>query len=319
LQLTKLQIPKEFFPEQNDKSKVIIIKAPAIICIYGVNTDNYDHTNLTIKFLNTISDVTLKQNGRLHIDFSKTTRITAAASVLIFAEITRVQLFTNISDAITFNLPKDKECARLFRTSGLFKAIMPGTSRKMAKLFDEDHTYQTGTDPNKFLISTQMNLFKSGLELSKPEAKLISVGIQEAMLNVIHHAYCNYADQHSGIGSRWWQLINCDTKQKNVTFIICDKGISIPLTISEQTQNHMSHADAIEFAFREGVTRFIGTTRGKGSQDIIDAAKIKDNSTLLVMSGKGVYFIDGVTNKKLKSELPYPINGTLIEWSIPYE
>ncbi|MCS6153651.1 ATP-binding protein [Shewanella baltica] len=318
MNFAKLVAPIEFNPTELENG-ILQIQAPVEMCLYSILEGNIEVARSTLNFLSTIADVTLLQHGYLHLDFSLVTKITAAASVLIFAEITRAQLATNQSDVITFSLPKSLEQAKLFKASGLYKAIMPGTSRKLIKLFDDNHSYQSGVDPNKFLVSTLLNLHNNGLELTTPEAKLISKGIQEAMLNVIHHAYFENQDQRLGIGSRWWQLVHCDPREKRVTFIIYDKGASIPSTIRPSSSVNLSDADAIEYAYTKGVTRLVGTTRGKGSEDIKDAAKVKDKSTLIVMSGRGMYFIDNGSGNGLKSPLPHNINGTLIEWSIPYE
>ncbi|BCV49592.1 hypothetical protein [Shewanella algae] len=310
--------PREFNPKQRDDG-VLQLEAPPEMCVYSIFHRDSEIARRTLNFLNTVGELTLIHGLRLHLDFSNVINITAAASVLIFAEISRAQLITDQSNIITFSLPKSEEQEKLFKATGLYKAIMPGTSRKLVKLFDEDHAYQSGIDPNKFLVSTLLHLHRDGLELSKPEARIISKGIQEAMLNVIHHAYLNESDPKSGIGRRWWQFVHCDSEEKRVSFIIYDKGISIPKTIKNVMIGTHSDADAVEYAFRKGVTRLTGTTRGKGSQDIKDAAKVKDRSTLLVMSGKGIYFIDNEKDAKIKDELPYEINGTMIEWSIPYE
>tara|TARA_R110001583_G_scaffold52051_2_gene161893 strand:- start:213 stop:1169 length:957 start_codon:yes stop_codon:yes gene_type:complete len=313
-----LYAPYSLKPKQHSEGR-LQITSPNELCIYFTNKSFPSSAKRTINFINALSDITLKQGGKVHIDFSSLHSLTASASVLLFAEITRIQLVTDIVDVITFTWPMDEDFTKLLKTSGLYKAIIPGTHRKIVKLFDDDHPYQSGIDPNKFLISTLLSLHKNGLELSKPEAKVISKGIQEAMLNVIHHAYLDFEDQQAGIGSRWWQLSHCDTVKKVVTFIIYDKGASIPATISDLLNTPCTDADAIEYAFTKGITRLLGTTRGKGSQDIKDAAKVKDSSTLLVMSGKGVYLLDNNNGSKIKSELPHAINGTMIEWSIPYE
>lgn len=314
----KASAPIEFNPKQRPDG-VLQLEAPREMCIYSIFHLDNEIARSTLNFLNTIGELTLIHGFKLHLDFSYVANVTAAASVLIFAEISRAQLLTNQSDVITFTLPKSEVQAKLFKSSGLYKAIMPGTSRKLVKLFDDDHAYQSGVDPNKFLASTLMHLYKGGLELSRPESKVVSKGIQEAMLNVIHHAYLNQTDPESGIGKRWWQYVHYDSEEQRVNFIIYDKGESIPKTIKNALFGNHSDADAIEYAFRKGVTRLTGTTRGKGSQDIKDAAKVKDRSTLLVMSGKGIYFIDNEKDDKIKAELPYEINGTMIEWSIPYE
>ncbi|WP_372941752.1 hypothetical protein [Shewanella sp.] len=313
-----ITVPREFNPIKKGDD-TIQIESPSELCIYSLFKPDHEVTKTTINFFNTIAKLTLVDGVKVHIDFSKLERLTAAASVMIFAEISRAQLITECSDVVSFTLPSSEESSKLFRTCGLYKAIMPGTHRKIIKLFEDDHAYQSGVDPNKFLISTLLHLHREGLELTKPEVRVISKGIQEAMLNVQHHAYINEQNPQSGIGKRWWHYVHCDTEKKRVNFIIYDKGASIPKTIQNVMLGRHPDSEAIEHAFKKGITRLTGTTRGKGSQDIKEAAKIKDKSSLLVMSGKGILFIDNDKEDKIKDNLPCEVNGTLIEWSIPYE
>ncbi|MCU7974904.1 hypothetical protein L5M43_06375 [Shewanella sp. SW36] len=297
------------------------IDSPQQLCIYLIGPDTVEKVRKTLNFFATISKICLVRREKLHIDFSNLQNFTAAASVLLFSEITRAQLVTEIADVVTFTLPKTPDVLKLFRGFGLYKAIMPGGNRKLINLFDDDHPYQSGTDPNKFLISTILNLKNQGLELSNPETRIIHRGIQEAMLNVIHHAYEHETDVSSGIGSRWWQLSFCKHDSKSVAFIIYDKGISIPESIAGKLPvNITTDAEAIEFAFQKGVTRYTDKpTRGKGSEDIKDVTTVKDNSKLLVYSGNGMYYINRERGDTRKLSLPASINGTMIEWLIPYE
>ncbi|QYJ72427.1 hypothetical protein K0H59_05050 [Shewanella sp. FJAT-51649] len=297
------------------------IESPQHLCVYLINQSSIDTVKKTLNFFTIISNVCLVKGRELHIDFSKLQFFSAAASVLLFAEITRVQLVTNNHDVITFTLPESGPVLRLFRNSGLNKAISAGADRKLNSLFNDNNPYQSGKDPNKFLIPAIMHLNDQGLEWSRPQSRIISKGIQEAMLNVLHHAYENIPDNKSGIGQRWWQLSLLDKEEKTVTFIIYDKGMSIPKSIAEKLPANIStDAEAIEFAFQKGVTRCINEpTRGKGSEDIKDVTTVKDNSKLLVYSGNGMYYIDREGGETLKLTLPANINGTMIEWLIPYE
>ncbi len=315
-----VHLARQFEPV-TDKGRVKI-NSPKILCVYILESDksSEEKAKLTLNFFSIITDICLKQGVRLHLDFTRLQRITASAALMLFSEISRIQLVTDTPDVITFTEPSEPACKQVFRKTGLYRAIMPGTYRKLVGLFDEDQPFQSGDDPNKFLISSLLALNKQGLELSKPEVKVVSKGIQEAMLNVMHHAYANEEKPNSGIGTRWWQLCLCNPSKKEISFIIYDKGSSIPISIRDRLAPDATDADCIEFAFRKGVSRFSDRPeRGKGSEDIRQVATVRVNSSLLVMSGQGMYYVNSTLVDVVKLAVPLSVGGTLVEWSIPYE
>ncbi|MDN2661819.1 hypothetical protein OW492_00340 [Psychromonas sp. 14N.309.X.WAT.B.A12] len=290
------------------------LTAPQTLCIYS------DEIVETLNYLTIIGDFTINKNQPLHLDFSELENLTAAASVMLFAEITRAQLATNKHDIITLSLPVNKIQRKRFTSSGLFKAIKPGGESKLKGLIKSKNTYQSGTDPNKFSLIVLEQIKTSGINLTAPQKKIFSRGVQEAMLNVIHHAYDdNHIDPLTGIGRRWWHAISVNKEKNLIAFIIYDKGQGIPKSITSTTSLPLfNHGECIKHVLPKGITRFRDQPeRGKGTHDILQINEIEDNSMIVIYSDHGRYIEDKKTGDSLCHHMKCSVHGTLIEWQLP--
>lgn len=296
------------------KNGRIHLTAPADFCIY--QQDRAD----VLKYLSIIGTFTIEEEKPLHLDFSEIETMGAAVSVMLFAEITRAQLSTGISNIITYTLPRNIDIRKQFTKTGLLRAIKQGGQKKIDELFKENDVFQSGTDPDMFTLPIIEKLEWCGVTLSRQHKKLFSRGTQEAMLNVIHHAYDNTEVPLSGIGRRWWHAIFINNKTKKLVLIIYDKGQGIPRSMSGTNFPFFHQGQIIKHVIPKGVTRFKeNPERGKGTQDIVQVMEIEDKSVLLIYSDRGLYIRNSDGEEVACEESKHSINGTLVEWQIPYE
>jgi len=259
-----------------------------------------------------LSGWAIKENKPIHLNLKDCPEITASALVLLFGEVTRIKIHFENNMMVTVSFPVDSELLDLLNQIGWTKAINSGCN-DLISLFENDDTFQTLSDPNKAMISIFCRLKNCGVVLNSPEAKVFSKGVNEAMLNVIHHAYNNEANPLEGIGRRWWQACYV-TDSGSMVFIICDfgQGIlgSLPKeSITEKYEDHLARAMEV------GVTSTDDEDRGKGSGDIVQAAEIRKYSTLFVASNNGIYGKIADSNI-VKGESIVPMLGTIVEWEI---
>ena len=138
------------------------------------------------------------------------------------------------------------------------------------------------------------------------------------MLNVLHHAY--EGEIKESICNRWWQCSYYDDENKILIFIIYDNGKGIPLSIQEIVPQSMDDGEKIEYVMKSGISRMTNDIkRGTGYDDILKLIDISDKSKLLVYSGKGIYYLDKAAKISKCGVHQQSVNGTLIEWQIPYE
>lgn len=292
---------------QNIKGRFYRIKVKEKLCIYGENR------SFTLNLLRQISGCTIGEGLPVELDLSNCPDLTASALVLLFAEISRARLVKEFDGIVTVIFPNDKELYAVLDDVGWIKAVNC-SYKDQHTLMEDDEIFQTVSDPAKAMQSLVLRLENSGVELTSPEAKIFTRGVNEAVLNVLHHAYSHEEYPLEGIGRRWWQACYKSQDENKMVYIICDfgQGIlnSLPKSYDYETdQEHIARAMTI------GVTSTEEPDRGKGSGDIIQAADIRDKSVVFVGSNNATY-------GKICKEQPdinrciIPFLGTIIEWQI---
>lgn len=304
----------------------VFIDAPFVLCIYD---DKFSYQ--TYRFVSLIQEYILVSNASVTVDLSDLQHFSAAASLLLFAKISKCQMSVNDPSKLDIIFPKDKEVNKLMVGCGLWGSIKPGGIGKIRRLIDTNNQYLTGSknileNYGKIIMATFLNLHSQGVKFSSPNAILFTKGIQEAVLNVKYHAYDFdppkniYEDIGDG---RWWQCCWLDKTNRQLIFIIYDDGKGIVNTLRAyfaskkvDVRDKKDHY-LIEQAMQTGVTSSGDPERGIGSVDIIKVTKVFPNSHLVVMSGLGHYKqnSEGVVS----SELPFEMAGTLVQWVLDYD
>ena len=154
----------------------------------------------TLLFLNKISQHAL-EGIPFVLDFEPLTRFTAAASLVLFSEVTFSQLASGNDQIIKVVLPKDKQCRTNFRDSKLWDSLKPGGESKLNRLWGKDSPYTSGYKPDLHLDLTSKSLEKQTGNISSNLERAIS----EAILNVVNHAYYDMHVDPSESVNRWWQ------------------------------------------------------------------------------------------------------------------
>lgn len=297
----------------------IVVSVPTNVCVYK------DNGYLTYLLIEYIEKITLDYNKPITVDFSQVTNLTAAASLLMFAVITKCQICRIDPDIINVVLPIDKNMRTLFIESGLWNGIKPGGISKVRKLIDANNQYLSGSkeiieNVEKIMPSTLINLHNQNVKFTKDRSILFTKGIGEAILNVGYHAYLgkkneNTLEKFSRLGKeRWWQCCWHDQINNKLVFLIYDDGVGIATTLKEKFPDIIDDHEMIKKAMTKGVSRSPKISRGKGSNDIIQATCIFPNSHVIIMSGNGQYMHDN-TGVKSK-ELPFTLKGTLVQWVV---
>ncbi|PHR83767.1 MAG: hypothetical protein COA59_10405 [Colwellia sp.] len=321
--MNDIPLPKAF-KAYIDNNRVFI-SSPATLCIYDKN-----HSYLTYQFVSLIQDYIIKYNVALTIDLISLKNFTAAASLLLFAKVTKCQMAVKDPSHVEVVFPVDKAVNKMMVDCGLWGGIKQGGISKIRRLIDSNNQYLSGSENilesyGKILPATLINLVTQGVKFSNPNTVLFTKGIQEAILNVKYHAYdfSIPTDFYKETGEgRWWQCCWLDKPSNQLIFIIYDDGKGI--TNSLRKFYHLKKVDVsdiydhqlIEKAMEAGFTRTEDHERGKGSSDIIKTACVFPNSHLIVMSGKGLYRHD--CNGVNSEELPFKMEGTLIQWVLNY-
>jgi len=296
--------------QQSFSDGVFTFKVKEKLCIYEKK-----HRDYTLNLMRNISACVIGEYSYVKIDLSDCPEITASASVLLFAEVSRARIATENDNCVEIKLPTSKTLSKVLQETGWTKAINAGY-KEQVELFEHDETFQTSSDPAKAIISILTMLRNNDVELKSLEGKVFSRGVNEAMLNVLHHAYSHEDYPLGGIGRRWWQ--SCfrykDYLNNKLVYIICDFGQGILGSLPKKYDNE-TVIEHLNRAMQIGETCTGQLDRGKGSGDIVDAASIKDNSTLFIASNNAVYIKQGNNRAKIEESV-VPLLGTVVEWQV---
>lgn len=299
---------------------MLIMKAPSKLCVYS---DGLRKT--TIKFLNDIDAIFLNGVKNAQIDFTSCQYIGAAASVMLFAKINRIQLRTKNPQFFRFKWPNRKTnesgYGYVIRT-GLAKALLAGEEQKLNELTTDEAIYQSAVEPYGQVVGTVVTLYKHA-PLNDVQLRLLTSAVSEAMLNVSHHAYedAAYAVQTEELGGkRWWQCSWYDPKKNIVTFIIYDVGIGLGRSFQQGdiSFSQMSELNCVLTALTEGESRFRNAGRGNGSEDMKRPIRSDsgESEVLLIFTGNAKYIYTSVQQALNCEPVSEHIQGTLVEWSL---
>ncbi|MFS2060001.1 hypothetical protein [Kosakonia cowanii] len=294
--------------------------APIKFCIYSD-----DSRAETLKFINKIEEIGVKNRSKLTVDLSNVKFASAAASLLLFAIVNRAQFLTKDPNLVRFIWPKKEKNAEGHKWivgTGLSVALLAGTKEKLKLLTEEERYFQSAVEPYPHLVTTVSMLQKQAL-LNEHQFDLLGKAIGEALLNVSHHAYEDEAFNQDLLlleGKRWWQCAWFNPEENRVVFIICDLGLGIfksfrPHGDGFSVENEVS---SVQRAMLDGESRFIGSGRGNGSEDIKRPISTgsEDDEKLLVLTGRARYSYNSGDSSPRCERLAEYIPGTLLQWSL---
>lgn len=316
---------KKYFVSEDKKKNEVVILCPERLCLYKDNDFNE-----TLLFLEVLAGFVHTYGNYVVIDMSQCKYISAAAALVYFSEISKCRSMSTLLDPnriVTVQKSNDADLMRLMRETSLWDVIRTGAQRNIDDLGDNDHVYFcTGNDPSSDIQKLFEQLQrKLGLQQMPPN---VARAINEAFLNVVHHAYHipESTDNHNFIGRRWWLYCSIQDSEsesiydKDITFLIYDKGMGIPATVANGNFNSFRRWSGqdhllIQKAFESGFTCTPHKRQGLGS-NCIQKPLYNCQDSLLVFSGKGVVYFKDNGNVDQSKDLDLDVGGTLLEWKL---
>ncbi|NNN28294.1 hypothetical protein [Pseudomonas nitroreducens] len=323
------------------------IEAPAKLDLYSTK----NHLNF-VSFLERFR-THVKNNSSTTITFRNTTRITAAAGLILVAETDRLAkaypekkircfLPPSISEGQYRNSSNAVESA--LNQIGFFKAIGQINHRHAnLKSISRWKQLSGNTADGSLARSLLDSLGDRVTEISK---KKIYRGAIEAIANCVEHAYpANRPDGLDIDDRRWWMLVGLD--DENLSVIVCDLGVGIPSTLPAKHPETLletikqkfsifgtNDSDMIMLSSHIKQTRTKLKNRGKGGKDFRSIIRNFPTALFSIRSNKGVFcisgkdcrpmkaisarrFIEGTNKTESVLEHTKSIRGTLLEWVVP--
>lgn len=290
------------------------------------------HHNATCHFIDSIRHRAIAGHD-VKIDFSKTKRVFTCGTLLFLAEVDRLKRILGGRVKITSNYPKNQLVEKVFQQVGILK-MLDKRDRQQITADDKSVFYwkfSTGTDVDLKLADPMLKGIKH--ELPAGYKKIVR-GVEEAMTNVIHHAYelprGDHLDSYAAAKEkRWW--VFAEILDGWLYVVMCDTGIGIPRSLPKTWGDNVidiltakwsprrKDIELTKKAFMLKRSRTKLRHRGKGLKDIRQAAFIL-RGTLWLTTNKVQLrydFTDGEMDEPTSSYYKESIMGTLIQWSVP--
>lgn len=316
------------------------IEAPSAIDIYN----SRNHGSL-LGFIARIKK-RAKAKKTVFISFRNTRFITAAAGLLLVAEIDKLvkqnpQLRIKCSFPPKVSHGRYKNPLNLVESAlkqiGFFTLIGKHSAQQTNQASVKRWSQLSGSIADGSLAAQLLN--KVSDVVSPGARKKMYRGAIEAIANCVEHAYPSEDEDISTQDSRWWMLVGVDDQQ--ISVVICDLGVGIPVTIQKHPEkilekllkfmDQKSDADMIRASTYVRKTRTEMSHRGKGGQDIRSLIEEFPTAQLTIRSNKGAFVligdecsartidrkwkpVSGTNGKERLANFKNSVGGTIIEW-----
>ncbi|MBV5334698.1 MAG: hypothetical protein JZU49_02710 [Sulfuricurvum sp.] len=274
------------------------------------------------RFIKELSNITLKNKQRAHIDFTHSRDAEAFGMLRMLAEIDRI-LKTKGKKTITATPPNDPVAAQVFHQIGLADILKikrkPIITSTEVNYWHYIHGNAIEGDKAGRLILTLASEFG----LDEQAAESLYAGASEAITNTVMHAY----PQTPLEKGNWWMFAGI--KESNLTVILCDVGIGIPISLKKKREHftkrivdliaNQTDSKLIEIAMTEGESISNKAHRGLGMVELKKLITTIGKGNLTIMSNKGILFYQGEDQKTEIYDHRTSINGTTVGWIIPIE
>lgn len=326
-----------------DTTRII---APGKIDIYSPKA--------AVQFLQFLNHFRIKAryNKSIQICFRNTSRITAAACLLLYAETDRLLRHLpglKISCTLPPMSPGGKHNNQEYIVESALKQIgfftLIGQRTRQIRNYSSVAFWRqlSGSMADGSLTASLFNSLPK--ELNAYARSKLYRGTFEAMANCVEHAHP--APRKDGLNiqdKRWWMFVGI--KDDSLAILVCDLGVRIPNTIRNHDKDVLSRiastiglkndtdADLIHASTFVKRTRTELGHRGKGGPDLRSIVETFPSALLSIRSNMGRYvlkgkdhrskahrnekqnYIAGTDKREWKSNISESILGTIVEWNL---
>ena len=279
---------------------------------------HFDRTTVYIlairKLINTSS--TKKKSFKLRrINFDGLKSISSSAALVLTAEISRWDDHS-LSNLRPLTDNWDQDILERFIELGYFDLFQnnPYVDKKCvnnSKIRVVRYIKGNCGEPKHKILGSQIEAIV-GKEIEK--WRFIRIGLDEAVVNVVHHAYPDIGDVRQN-HKNWYLTGAYDTINKDLKISFYDQGIGIPksLPASGIWENILGFTSTLpiidrkkdEVLLKAAVQIDRSSTgdddRGKGLPDMLEFIKMRGNGYISILSGHGLYKFS-IRNGKVKEK-----------------
>ncbi len=287
----------------------VTVEAPQRLVFHG----NNEVRDVFHDFIGAIAR-RLREGCNVKLDLSKTELLLPCGVLLLLSHVR--SWTSSYPGRLTSNYPSDEVVEQMLQSVGVLEKL--GCPPRMT--VNREEVTRWYHFKGESMDATQMGPFMEVAKERLGEANQSALydGVVEAITNVTHHAY---GEEEA---KKWWMFASVN---KEAMFVaIFDGGRSIPGTLLEkpgvrdQVRGWVygrKKADArMLHAAMGGRSRTKLRYRGKGLPEMLQSTKSMVGSSLAIYSRFGVFYCDSGSDREEDAQLPIPIDGTLLLWSL---
>ncbi|MCC4117594.1 hypothetical protein LLG90_19735 [Aromatoleum toluclasticum] len=296
------------------------------------------HRKNLLSFLRKLRTRIAVMRKPLRIDFRPTQRMVSCGTLLFVAELDRCIRSVAGRVRVSYQGPRDKIVAQVLQQVGI-TALLGSKRRQDGDSFDptvRHWRFATGVHADATKFDELLGDFEG--RIAPALSQSIFKGVTEAMTNCAQHAYHEPRRDGTNIRDerRWWMF--SEEVEGNLHVAFCDLGMGIPRSLPKIDESAApgwmgmlrdflssfkptsQEAAMIKAAIEIGRSRTNQPHRGLGLNQIVETAKVRPGSRVLIMSNHGAYDLEPA---RLMTEqlvqFDDSIMGTLIQWSMPVQ
>lgn len=319
----------------------LLIKAPDHFSIYSVDSTDEQSSpyERTMEFISTVKEHAISE--RCILDFRDTKLVTAAAMVVLYAELEKVVYSSKLNHKISWSI-KSPHVNKSLRSTGISRLL----NRRNALVdFKNSEKLPVIKGVGKHNLEEILDHVQEKVYENRMDANtefLFGDAVSETINNVGRHAYPNHRDEQK----EWW--LSCEVIGEQLYLAVYDRGVGIPHTVVEQpwflvslkktypeqyeklmealdetgsnfkfyAVRRLKDSELIYISMKGDVSGLKKSKHGQGSKSIKALVNDTDDGKLWVFSKKGLYVFEETDNVPQLYKLPVAFSGTLLQWNI---
>ncbi len=165
-----------------------------------------------------------------------------------------------------------------------------------------------------------------GNDLNHPEKQLFADCLNEAVDNIVGHAYAfNVYHTPQPVLQKWWIF---SLSEKDRVFVsIFDSGVTIPRSLRKKdgwasyisARTYLSDSRLIKLASTTKETSTKLPNRGKGLPEMVEFSKNLSSGGLTIFSGRAAFSYNAEKDRLQNRPLDCYLPGTLVLWHLPFQ
>lgn len=303
---------KKRFQHKLSKKSYKTLEAPEDFSIFG-------NPEQSLSFFSDI-ETRVEFGSPIYFEMKSIEKLSIDTIMYFLALLKRIKS-SKVACGFRGSVPSNRKCRDLLESSGFFKYVYSGRTKKDLSHTSEVVQITNGQKADDSIAKKICDFAISKLNLKRLEIKKLYIMIMELMTNTKHHAY-GTDGKRKFLFTDWYIFVRLIPDKKAIHFIFLDTGLGIPFTVKrkgfEPTRELIGfgpdHAEYISSALKgEFRSRTGESYRGRGLPKIYSYYKQQYINNLTIISNHG-YFAE-----IKKDDMREKLKGTLFYWELSKE